>query len=100
MAAKEAELLTLTGIETDQSKPNLGELRRQNLSYLVFCWKNRVTSSLIFLTRGPMHEIRARIGLHSCGSCLNPPLQPWLRPRRRSGRTSGLISVLSFYYYR
>ncbi|KAK1342173.1 hypothetical protein QTO34_016930 [Cnephaeus nilssonii] len=31
MAASEAELLTLTGIGTDQSEPNLGELRRKNL---------------------------------------------------------------------
>ncbi|CAK6444652.1 unnamed protein product [Pipistrellus nathusii] len=64
--------------------------------------KNIIFHSILFCTRGPMHEIHARTlaaagGLcHLCRLCLSPrPLQ--LCPK---GRISGLISILPFYYYR
>lgn len=56
----------------------------------------KLLNELMLITRGPMHRVRAGVGLRSRGSFFHP-----LAAAPASyGRTSGLMSIAPFYYYR
>lgn len=79
------------------------QVKKSGYPYPKLCLpKGRLSHLLIYTTRGLMHGIRARVGLHSRGDCLNPYLTaaaaaPVLS-RRSSGRMSGWPFSRFAYY--